>query len=186
MRTRLSLSLGVVTALIALPGCSGGAPADTAAVVAPTGAQPSEQPSEQDKAWMAVIHQGNLAEIGAGRLAREKGTTEPVRSVGELLVKDHTALDAKVTQAATQLGVQLPASMDAGQRKRLNKLEGATGKDLDRGFLSWMIEAHKEALTATEQEISKGSSETVKALAKEAAPSLQAHLDALEKAQKGD
>ncbi|MGP4095529.1 DUF4142 domain-containing protein [Nonomuraea sp. KM90] len=178
MRTRLTLSLAVA-ALASLPGCGGGAAPNTAAVVART----DTQPSEQDKTWMRTIHQGNMTEVQAGRLAEGKGTTKPVKAIGKMLVKDHTKLDTKVTQTATQLGIQLPTSPSADQRAELIRLQNATGRDFDQDFLSGMVKAHTEALAATRAEISNGSSQAVVALAKAAAPSLQEHLTALRKAQ---
>ncbi|SEG97166.1 putative membrane protein [Nonomuraea solani] len=174
----LPLSLAAV-ALAVLPGCGADVPQDAAALAPKTDAQPSEQ----DKTWMRAIHQGNLAEVQAGRLAKHKGVGQQVEAVGEMLVKDHTKLDAALTQAATRLGVQLPTSPSAGQRQDLLRMEDATGEDFDQDFLSSMIKAHKAALAATKTEISKGSSPAVVALAKTAAPSLQEHLSALRRAQ---
>ncbi|GAA1639650.1 hypothetical protein GCM10009733_041000 [Nonomuraea maheshkhaliensis] len=178
MRTRLTLSLAVA-ALATLPGCAGDTAQNYAAVATPTAAPPSEQ----DKAWLGAIHQGNLAEVQAGGLARNKGTTKQVKSIGRMLIEDHNQLDRKVTQAATRLGVRLPSSPDAGQHKELNRLEEAMGEDFDQDFLSGMVKAHKQALAATQKEITKGSSPAVVALAKTAAPSLRQHLSALRKAQ---
>ncbi|WP_052422762.1 DUF4142 domain-containing protein [Nonomuraea candida] len=180
MRTRLSLSLTVV-ALAALPGCAG----DVAPQEAAVAVQTDTQPSEQDKAWMRTIHQGNLAEVQAGRLAQGKGTTKRIKSIGEMLVKDHTRLDVKVTQAATQLGVELPTSPSAHQRAEVARLRSSTGQDFDQDFLSGMVKAHTEALAATKVEVSHGSSQTVKALAKTAQQSLQEHLGVLRQAQGG-
>ncbi|MEV5890530.1 DUF4142 domain-containing protein [Nonomuraea fuscirosea] len=178
MRTCLTLSLAVA-ALAAVSGCAGETAQNYAAVATPTGTPPSEQ----DKAWLGAIHQGNLTEVQAGALARNKGTAKQVKAVGAMLVKDHNQLDAKVTQTAVRLGVRLPSSPDASQHKELNRLEEAMGEDFDQDFLSGMVKAHKQALAATQKEISKGSSPAVVALAKTAAPSLRQHLSALRKAQ---
>ena len=76
MRTRLTLLLAAA-ALAALTGCSGQQPPpqSAAAVPGPTG----EQPSEQDRTWMRAIHQANLTEVQAGRLAQGKATTKPIK-----------------------------------------------------------------------------------------------------------
>ncbi|RSN06729.1 DUF305 domain-containing protein [Nonomuraea sp. WAC 01424] len=177
MRTRLTMLLAIA-AVVALSGC-GGAPTNTAGLAPRTDAQPSEQ----DRTWMATIHQGNLAEIAAGRLAEKKGATDQVKSIGRMLVDDHTQLDQKVTQTASQLGIQLPTSLTAAQGAMVKRLQEATGKDFDKEFVASMTKAHKEAIEATKQEISKGSSPAVVALAKVASPSLLEHLKALKKAE---
>ncbi|GAA3151902.1 DUF4142 domain-containing protein [Nonomuraea salmonea] len=182
MRTRLTLLLAAA-ALAALTGCSGQQPPpqSAAAVPGPTG----EQPSEQDRTWMRAIHQANLTEVQAGRLAQGKATTKPIKQVGQMLVKDHTKLDTKVTRTAEHLGVDLPTSPSPEQHELLNRIREVSGQDFDQDFLAGMIKAHREALNATKTEISKGSAPAVVALAKTAAPSLDQHLKALREAQGG-
>lgn len=103
MRTSLTLPLAAAT-LALLTGCSTDVAPNTAAVPART----DTEPSEQDRTWMRTIHQGNLSEVQAGRLAMGKGTTKQVKAVGKMLVQDHTKLGSKVTQAATQLASSCP------------------------------------------------------------------------------
>ncbi|MFG1705785.1 DUF4142 domain-containing protein [Nonomuraea sp. M3C6] len=181
MRTRLTMSLAAV-AVAVLAGCGDDVPPSTAGLAPP---QTGAQPSEQDRAWMRTIHQGNLAEVQAGQLAQGKGMTREIKSIGKMLVHDHTELDTKVTQAASRLRIELPTSPTAEQRAERVRLQDATGKDFDQDFLAGMIKAHTAAIAATNTEISRGSSQTVVALAKTAAPSLQKHLSALRQAQKG-
>ncbi|MGN9842014.1 DUF4142 domain-containing protein [Nonomuraea sp. H19] len=173
MRTRLTMLLAVA----ALAGCAN-APVNTAAVVPKT----ETQPSEPDKAWMKAIHEGNLAEVQAGRLAQDKGTGQRVKRIGKMLVQDHTKLDAQVTQTASKLGIQLPTSPSTEQRAEIDRLEDAKGKDFDREFLASMTKAHTAALSATKTEISDGTNPEVVALAKAAEPKLQEHLSALQEA----
>lgn len=63
-------------------------------------------PSDQDEAWMVAAHQSNLAEIAAGTAAQENGVSDHVREMGAMLIADHQALDADLSAAAQQFGVQ--------------------------------------------------------------------------------
>ncbi|MEV0628883.1 DUF4142 domain-containing protein [Nonomuraea wenchangensis] len=177
MRTR---RLTLLLAAAALVGC-GTAPTNTAGVAPQT----SAPPSELDKTWLRTIHQGNMAEIQAGHLAEAKGTAKQVKSIGKMLVDDHTALDEKVTQLAGRLGVDLPSSPTAAQKELSNKLRSDTGSDFDQDFVAGMTKAHVAAIRITGQEIDKGTSPEVVALAKEADPQLKKHLAALRKAHGG-
>jgi putative membrane protein len=181
MRTRLTL-LPAAVALAVLTGCAAEMVTDTAALAPHT----DTHPSEQDEAWMRTIHEGNLAEVQAGRLAQGKGTTREIKSIGKMLLDDHTKLDTKVTKAATQLGVQLPTSPTAEQRAEVIRLRDATGKDFDLDFAAGMTKAHTKALAATKKEVSSGSSPAVVALAKSTVPVLQQHLSALRKARSAE
>ncbi|WP_170246871.1 DUF4142 domain-containing protein [Nonomuraea zeae] len=178
MSAPVTAAVSAAVALAVLTGCAGELATDTAALAPHT----ETPPSEQDKNWLRTIHQGNLAEVQEGRLAQGKGTTKEVKSIGKMLVDDHTALDTKVTKAATQLGVQLPTSPTAEQRAEMVRLQDATGKDFDLDFVAGMIKAHTAALAATKKEISGGASPAVVALAKSTAPKLQEHLTVLRKA----
>ncbi|MGW0809349.1 DUF4142 domain-containing protein [Nonomuraea sp. NPDC002799] len=175
MRTRLTMSLAAV-AVAALAGCQADVPPNTAGLAPQT----DTQPSEQDRTWMRTIHQGNLTEVQAGRLAVGKGTTKQVKSIGKMLLDDHTALDTKVTQAASQMGVELPTSTTAKQRAELVRMQDASGQDFDHDFVAAMTKEHKAALAATKKEVAQGSSPAVVALAKAAEPALQKHLTALQ------
>ncbi|MCF6474713.1 DUF4142 domain-containing protein [Nonomuraea sp. MG754425] len=179
MRTSLTLSMAIAV-LATITGCNPGVAPNTAAVAVRTDAQPSEQ----DKTWLRGIHQANLTEVESGRLAMDKGTTKRIKAVGEMLVKDHAELDVKVTETASQLGVELPSSPSADQEALVARLEDASGEDFDQDFLSGMIKAHKEVLAATKTEVSGGSSPAVKSLAETAEASLKKHLAALKKAQR--
>ncbi|MFI7231334.1 DUF4142 domain-containing protein [Nonomuraea angiospora] len=170
MRTLLLAAL----ALAALGGCAD-VPTDTAGLVPRT----DTQPSEQDKAWMRGIHEGNLAEVQAGQLAVGKGRSARIKSIGKMLVVDHTKLDTKVTDAATRLRIPLPMSPSADQRAMLAALQDSPADEFDQDFTAAMINAHQETLAATKFEISHGTSPTVVALARMAEPALTAHLTAL-------
>nr|WP_176573316.1 DUF4142 domain-containing protein [Nonomuraea pusilla] len=186
MRTHLTiLAASAAFVVSGLAGC-GGTPQDAANLAAGAAATPTGSltpPSEQDKTWMKEIHQVNLAEIQAGRLGESKGTTKEIKSVGKMLVDDHTKLDSQVTQAASRLGIELPSSPNKDQKELMKKLEGASGKDFDTMWLKGMTKGHEQAIEATKKEVSDGSSQVATTLAKAAQPQLEDHLNALRKAQ---
>ncbi|MQY06540.1 DUF4142 domain-containing protein [Actinomadura macrotermitis] len=138
--------------------------------------------SAQDQAWLVSAHQADLAEIKAGRLAEQKGTDQKVRDIGTMLVKDHTAFDQKLTAAASAAGVKLPDAPTEEQAKKAAELGQKQGKEFDVLFLADMTAAHSKAIAEGRTEETKGQSPQVVALAKEAGPKLQQHLDAIKKA----
>ncbi|MEV4223108.1 DUF4142 domain-containing protein [Nonomuraea sp. NPDC049725] len=187
MRIRsLALLVAAGAAAAAVSGCADArtsaglqspAPSPTATGTASPGAL-----SDQDRIWMKKIHQGNLAEIQAGELAADKATGAKVKEVGELLVKDHTALDEQLTAAAGKLGVKLPSSATSAQKKVIQALESAAKADFDEEFLAAMRAEHRKAVAETQVELKKGSSPEVKAMAEDALPKLQHHLDMIKEA----
>ncbi|WP_315094119.1 DUF4142 domain-containing protein [uncultured Cellulomonas sp.] len=134
-------------------------------------------PSAQDQAWMASAHQGNLAEIAAGQAAVAQASTDTVRQLGQMLITDHTTLDASLTAAATQLGVTLPTTPTPQQQADLSAVTATSGAAFDSAWIALQIAAHRATLAAGETELASGSEQQVKDLAAAAAPVVQHHLD---------
>jgi putative membrane protein len=139
----------------------------------------SAAPSQQDTTWMVSAHQGNLAEIAAGKAAQQKGASEGVRSMGAELVNDHTALDKELTAAAQQLGVDLPQAPSQEQQTTLDQVMSQQGAAFDTAWISAQLAAHQTTKAEGQKEISQGQDPTVVNLAETAAPVIQRHLDGL-------
>ncbi|MFG1952532.1 DUF4142 domain-containing protein [Micromonospora sp. NPDC048830] len=142
-------------------------------------AQAAAQPSTQDTQYLQALHQVNLFEIAAGNMAQQKGQNQQVKDLGAQFVTDHTQLDQTVQSTAQQLGVQLPGSPTADQQKILDRLNGLSGAEFDKQWVTDELAGHVQAVQATQTEISQGSEQSVVQLAQNALPVLQAHLDAL-------
>lgn len=144
------------------------------------GTPASAQPSQQDTTYLAAAHQGNLAEIAAGRLAQQKGTAPVVNELGARLVADHSRLDEAVRAVAQQLGVALPAEPNEEQKAVAAQLQAAqAGPQFDKLWISTQIEAHETSLSAAQAEIANGSDTAVKEAAADAAAVIASHLEAL-------
>src|SRR4051812_41770180 len=63
---------------------------------------------------LSVLHTSNEANIQAGTLAQQQGSSEPVRQLGKQLVDDHQTLDKKVLAIAEEKGIDLVAKQHSG------------------------------------------------------------------------
>jgi putative membrane protein len=156
------------------------APAAALGIVLLAAAPALAAPSGQDTTWMQTIHQGNLAEIAAGQAAQQQAGNGQVRQLGMMLVQDHTRLDKSLTQAAQQLGVQLPSGPTAQQQQELAAVKQKSGQAFDSAWVSSQTASHQTALAATQQELQAGSDQTVLGLARTAEPVIQKHLTELQ------
>ncbi|TDB96268.1 DUF4142 domain-containing protein [Micromonospora fluostatini] len=159
--------LGLLTALVVV----GLAPA--------AAAQAAAQPSTQDTQYLQALHQVNLYEVAAGELAQKKGQNQQVKDLGQQFVTDHTTLDESVKNLANQLNVDLPDKPTADQQDVLDRLNGLSGAEFDKAWVTTELAGHVQAIQATQTEISQGSEQSVVQLAQDALPVLQAHYDAL-------
>ena len=166
--TRLILTLTASAAAFAAVLVAGPAAGPAAAAV-----------STQDQTWMVAAHQGNLAEVAAGKAAVQKGSTDTVRELGQMLIDDHTALDKDLTTAAQQLNVTLPTTPSAAQQEQLAAVSAKSGAAFDSAWIASQIAGHRQALALGATEVAKGSDPTVKSLASASAPVVQRHLDRL-------
>ncbi|HKZ11820.1 MAG TPA: DUF4142 domain-containing protein [Rhodanobacteraceae bacterium] len=138
------------------------------------------QGSSQDGSWLVAAHQSNLAEIGSGNLAAEKGHTDAVRKAGRMLAKDHAMLDSKLRPVAKELGVKLPSKPNAEQQQEAKEFKGLTGTRFDQTWTHTEADGHVKAIEVTEREIQDGSVAQVKQLAQSALPVLKKHLNTLQ------
>ncbi|MCU1618762.1 MAG: hypothetical protein JWP68_3815 [Modestobacter sp.] len=133
-------------------------------------------PSSQDVSWMQSIHQGNLAEIAAGNAAQQSATTTDVKQLGAEFVQEHTQLDTALTEAAQQLGVQLPGSPTPAQQQGLAAVQQKTGQAFDTAWIAEELGGHQTADAITQQEVGTGSDATVVGLAHAGLPVIEKHL----------
>jgi putative membrane protein len=132
-----------------------------------------------DAGFLRAVHQANMAEIAGGSIARERGVSPRVRALGARFVRDHTAIDTRLTAVARAAGVQMPDTPTAAQLALGKKYQSAPSASFDRLYLRTQLKAHGEALAAGQAELAHGEDARVKQLVSFAAPLVQAHHDAL-------
>jgi putative membrane protein len=179
-----SAGLAAAVAMGLMGGLPVPAQAEVAGPVTSTQQVLRQEVSEQDRRFLRQAHQGNLAEIAAGELARTRGQAEVVRSLGAVLVTDHTRLDAAVRETAERLGVSLPTEPTPQGRAMLARLRALSGSAFDRAWIAGMIEGHRMSLRRGQRELREGTSGEVKQLVRTATPVVQEHLDRLLAAQR--
>ncbi|CAL9417420.1 DUF4142 domain-containing protein [Streptomyces sp. enrichment culture] len=130
-----------------------------------------------DYAFLRASHQGNLTEIAAGKDAQKNATTECVKHVGGVLVRDHTKLDAATRALADKLGVDLPMAPSPEQQRTLASVMAKAGTGAyDAAWLKAQDAAHTKTLGMIDHQIANGKDAEVTAAAKAARPVVAHHL----------
>ncbi|MEU4621837.1 DUF4142 domain-containing protein [Actinoplanes sp. NPDC023801] len=132
-----------VAALTLLP-----AGAATAAPALPAGthhAVVAARPASPEAAFLIAAHQGNLAQIAAGRLAAGKSPDRTVRKLGKRFASYHKKLDAQVKQAAGMLSVRLPQEPNSEQSALLARYRSATAAEFDALYVETQLAAYEHA-----------------------------------------
>jgi putative membrane protein len=102
--------------------------------------------TEEDKTFLATAAQSDVNEIKLSQLAEEKATTPAVKSFAQQMVTDHTQMTASMKPFADSWGLTPPASPDAEHQQAYEKLNGLSGADFDKAYMSLMAADHAKAL----------------------------------------
>jgi putative membrane protein len=140
--------------------------------------RPAQQQAAQDKAsqkFLTEAIEGNLAEVQMGQLAQTNGTSDGVRSFGQMLQKDHSEANQKASAAATSLGVTPPTAPNSKQKADYDRMAKLSGEKFDQEFVKHMIADHKKDIREYDKEAKKN--DAAAGYAKEALPTLHKHLE---------
>ncbi|MGW1728231.1 DUF4142 domain-containing protein [Streptomyces sp. NPDC002306] len=134
-------------------------------------------PTNQDHTFLVQAHQGNLAEIAAGKDAGKHAKSACVKRAGQTWVIDHIKLDASVRKLADKTHTKLPSAPSAAQQEALKAVQSKAGSSAyDQAWLKAQDGAHRKTLAAIDQEIKHGTNTGVVAAARTARPMVAMHL----------
>ena len=143
---------------------SGTAPAGTTAAAA-TSAQ-----------FLASAYQDGLAEIQLGQLALQRATNADVKTFAQRMIDQHTALNNEITSLAQSKNITLPTAPTADQQAEATRLSGLSGQEFDLAYMQANVTGHRKDVTEARTQAKSGDDPTVKMLADNALPILEAHL----------
>lgn len=136
------------------------------------------------KDFMEKAAQGGMMEVSLGNDAVNKASSQDVKDFGKMIVDDHTMLNNKLKDIAANKNVTLPAAVSADQQKEMDDLNKKTGKDWDNAYVNMMVDDHKKDIGDFKNAGSSLKDADVSKFATDALPTLQKHLDAVEKINK--
>jgi putative membrane protein len=142
----------------------------------------AELPSSNPPATAEVLgnlHQADLKEVQAGKIAEKNGQSKAVRDYGAMLVKDHTAADKKVADLATRENIDLRAATPAPGPNDMGTM--ASGPDFDKKFAQEMLDDHRKDLAAVTAARNASDDPQLKKLLGDTIPTLEKHEAAAQK-----
>ncbi len=132
--------------------------------------------STADQDFMLAAAQGGMTEVKLGELASTNGVRDDVKSFGQMMVKDHTAINDDLKALAAQKGVTLPDSLDATHQAMVDKFTVLTGSKFDDAYIRGMIKAHQKDATAFKTEFVATQDADIKNFLDKSIPVVEAHL----------
>lgn len=140
-----------------------------------------------DESFYETLAQAGMAEVMAGKLAANKGTTDAVRDFGMMMMKDHGAANQKLADLAKSKDIKLPATAGEAHLAAYKSLQSKDGARFDPAYIAGQVKGHEEAVQLLKSEIESGQDPDAKKLAQELLPTVEGHLkEAYRLAGKGD
>ena len=139
----------------------------------------SDQQMEQR--ILSKMHDVNQMEISMGNLAMQKGQSRQVKDFGRKLRSDHRSNDRQVMRVARREHIDLTQSasmndrMSGRDRRTMDDLNNANGRDFDRAFLRAMAEGHgdmERQLISARDQLNNGP---VRSLVTSTIPAIRRH-----------
>jgi len=133
--------------------------------------------SRADNKFILAAAQGGMTEVKLGDLAAQQGVSDEVKAFGQMMVKDHTAINSDLKTLAAQKGVTLPENLDAKHQGMVDKLAALKGVEFDEAYISSMIKDHKMDAKEFKAESAETKDADIKAFVDKSLPIVNAHLE---------
>ena len=187
--------LGSIVAFAQTPGSSQQpsmpqqqSPANSTAGNPGSGAYPGTAPTSQDfaeKAFVSKALEGGEAEVQLGQLAQQKSQSNDVKQFGQKMVADHSQMaDKWLKPVAKQLEVPEPKGPSKKDKKEIAKLQGLSGDDFDREYITMMVKDHQQDLKDFKSEADSAQDQNVKQIAQQGSNIIAQHLQLIEQIAK--
>jgi len=152
------------------------------------GAYPGNAPTGQDfaeRAFVTKALEGGETEVQLGQLAQQKSQSADVKQFGQKMVADHSQMaDKWFKPVAQQLGVSEPKGPSKKDKKEIAKLQGLSGEDFDREYITMMVKDHQQDLKDFKDEAQAAQDPNVKQVAEQGSNVISQHLQLIEQIAK--
>jgi putative membrane protein len=129
-----------------------------------------------DSSFFNNAAEGGIAEVDAGQLAQQKADNPDLKDFGAMMVKDHSAANAKLQAIAASQNVKLPSSASIMQIASKKELQMMSGDSFDKAYIKDQIKAHEDTMELFKKEIATGKDPQARDFASATLPTVQAHL----------
>jgi len=138
---------------------------------------PSQMIDESSSTFLVKAADIGMAEVATGKLASAKAVDAGVKSFAEMMVNDHTGVNAQVKALAAKKNVTLPDSVSEEHKKMADDLQKKSRKDFDKAYMDDMVKGHENAVSLFQNAAQSVKDADVKAFIDNTLPKLQQHLE---------
>lgn len=146
---------------------------------------PTSAQDVSERAFISQAMEGGVAEVQLGQLAQQKSQSNDVKQFAQKMVNDHGQMGDKwLKPIAQQMGLSEPKGPSKKDKKEMAKLEGLSGQDFDREYITMMVKDHQKDLKEFQSEANAAQDPSVKEIATKGSQVIQQHLQLIEQIAK--
>lgn len=135
----------------------------------------------KDKMFLRRISEGGMAQVQFGQLALQKASSSEVKKLGQRMVDDHTTLNGQMGPLAQEMGLKAPTRLNRADQAEYEKLNGLSGAEFDKAYLTMLTQDHRKDLHAFKQEEDSTTDPALKEAVEEGEKMIAGHLRTIEK-----
>lgn len=128
---------------------------------------------------------GGMAEVELGKLAKDKGASDTVKTFGQKMVDDHSKVNDELKAMAKKKNIDLPTSLDAKHQAVVDRLSKLSGAEFDKAYSSEMLKDHQLDVKEFQKQANSSTDADVKSFASKNLPTLEEHLKMARDMSKG-
>jgi putative membrane protein len=147
-----------------------------AATAADTTTTDNAKLSSKGASFVKEASAGNQSEIALAQLAQTKAQNPEIKSLAEMIQKDHQQAQEKLQTIAQTHGVTLDTNPTWTQKRAQSKLEKLNGAEFDQQYAKDMLEDHATDIKKFQKASQNIEDSDVKQYAQECLPTLETHL----------
>jgi putative membrane protein len=133
-----------------------------------------------DESFFKNAAEAGISEVEAGKMAEGKGTSDAVKEFAAMMVKDHSAANAKLKKLAMSKGIELPTAPSMMEKGKAKKTDMKSGDSFDKDYIQGQIKAHEDTIDLLQKEIDSGKDPEARAFATDTLPTVKMHLQKVE------
>ena len=137
-----------------------------------------------ERKFIEAAAMGGMAEVEMGKLAQQKGSSQPVKDFGARMAQDHGKANEELKALATSKGIQLPGGIDAEHQHKMERMQKLSGADFDKAYMKDMLADHKKDVSEFRKQAKSAKDQDLKAFASKTLPTLEEHLKLAQQTEK--
>ena len=126
-----------------------------------------------DRAFLEQALRVNQLELRLGELAADRGASPDVRSMGQTMVKNHTALGRQLADLSIQSGGSANVVLTSDQQATFDRVAAQSGSAFDGVFKQTVDAGHVKELAMYRDEVGRATNPQLRELADRRVTKLQ-------------